>query len=207
MKIKSLLIGFAGVTAMLPAYAGNLYVSGQVGITKTNDADWKDSGFSGEIKFDDAVNYGIAVGTNIMDNVRAEVELSHREADNDEFCADGFGCGDNGLGGELKTTLLLANFYYDFMAGEALRPYVSAGVGAAYHDGELSASDDTVSVSESGDDTVFAYQLGLGISYDISEDISLAFGYRYLSSSDPSFDSLDAEYDANEWNLSVRFNF
>lgn len=207
MKIKALALALAGLATLAPAHADSWYISGQVGVTKTNDADWDDSGYSGEIELDNAVNYGIAVGKILNENIRAELELSYREADLDEFCADGYGCGSNGLGGELKTTLVLANVYYDFMPNDAWHPYISAGIGAAYHDGKITATSGALSASASADDTVFAYQIGTGFSYDISDTTNIMFGYRYLSSSDPELDSFDTEYDAHELNLALRFSF
>ncbi|MBQ0712860.1 MAG: porin family protein [Porticoccus sp.] len=207
MNKKTLFIILASLSVLTTAHAESWYISGQVGHTQTEDADWDDSGFSGEIELDNTVNYGLAVGKRINKNVRAELELSYREADLDKFCADGFGCGSNGLGGELETTLLLANVYYDFMPNETWHPYLSAGVGVARHDGTLSASNGALSVSASGDDNVFAYQLGAGISYDASERVQLVLGYRYLSSSDPEFASFDAQYDAQELNFAVRVSF
>lgn len=89
------------------------------------------------------------------------------------------------------------------MAGEPFRPYVSAGLGVARHDGELSAAG----ISSSDKDTVFAYQVGAGLGYDVTDNVNIFGGYRYLGSSDATLDTLEAEYDAHELRVGVRYAF
>lgn len=177
------------------------YVSGALGITSTNDADFFDSaGNNGDFSIDNDINYAIAVGKRFKENWRGEIELSYRSADIDGATLNGTSL--PATTGDLDTTSLLLNGYYDFRAGKKLRPYLSAGVGLSRHSAESSI---TAGGSES--DVVFAYQLGTGVSYAVKERTNVFGGYRYASSSDADFNGLDAEYDAHEFRVGLAYAF
>jgi opacity protein-like surface antigen len=57
------------------------------------------------------------------------------------------------------------------------------------------------------DDTVFAYQVGVGMSFDISEKTSLDLRYRYLGASDPEYDGMELEYSGHSIICGLRFYF
>ena len=97
--------------------------------------------------------------------------------------------------------------YYDFATDKKISPYLSLGAGFARHNAELNslAGISVTEIDES--DTVFAFQIGAGASYDISEKTALFAGYRYLGSADPDFDTLEAEYDAHELRVGLRYTF
>lgn len=223
MKSKPLLIALAGVALATPAQAetlSNWYVSGAVGLTSTNDADfdWPDlaaipgSPTTGDFELDNTVHFAGALGASLTDHIRTELELSYRKADIDQTNLDGIGDVEaflagagvpTGISGEVKTWGLLANVYYDFMPEQKFSPYVSGGLGAARHSGELTIGN----VTDDASDTVFAYQLGAGASYDIAENTALFGGYRYFGTSDADFDGLEADYDAHELRIGIRYGF
>lgn len=177
------------------------YVSGALGYTFTDDSNFEDSGATGEFAFDNAPSIALALGKRFKENWRGEIELSHREADIDRLTVNGVRSANNV--GDLETTSLLVNGYYDFRAGKKLRPYLSAGVGLARHEGSINSG--ALNVSEN--DTVFAYQLGAGVSYAIKERTSIFGGYRYNGSSDVKFDTLGAKYDAHEIRVGLAYAF
>lgn len=107
------------------------------------------------------------------------------------------------MGGDVTTTAILINGYYDFMPENKFSLYLSGGIGLARHDGELRFGG----VSSSDDDTVFVYQIGAGASYDIARRTVLFGGYHYLGSSDPDFDGTEAEYGAHEVRVGIRYEF
>jgi opacity protein-like surface antigen len=114
---------------------------------------------------------------------RIELEYSHRtnRLDQARF-ADGVAP----AGGNLTADSLLVNFYGVFHDQDrSWSPYVGAGLGAA----RIAASDLTVTGGPLSSDSalVFAYQLGLGIDYALTERLSLDLGYRFFSSSRPRF--------------------
>ena len=90
---------------------------------------------------------------------RLEVEVANQIndlVDNDKY--EGF---------DITVPTLLVNVYKDFYIFDNFLGYVGGGVGAAYH-GNLA-------------DTVLAWQLGAGLGYELTKEITLNVGYRYLA--------------------------
>ncbi|MDO5536574.1 MAG: porin family protein [Desulfovibrionaceae bacterium] len=112
---------------------------------------------------------------NYMIPFRAELEVALRG--NSEAKETGI----NGSS-ELTTnsTTLLLNGYYDFHNSTAFTPYVGAGIGFAFnylgvdikHNGQSDSADDR--------STNFAWQVGAGVAYALTEDMSIDAAYRYL---------------------------
>jgi opacity protein-like surface antigen len=89
---------------------------------------------------------------------RLEVEVANQIndlVDNDKY--EGF---------DITVPTLLVNVYKDFYIFDNFLGYVGGGVGAAYHD--------------TPDGIDFAYQLGTGLGYELTKEITLNVGYRYL---------------------------
>lgn len=191
----------------VPAMAEKIpfYVSLGTGYTSTVDSDWSGSGQSGSIGIKDSENFSGAIGTSFLKNTRTELETSYKKADLNSISLNG--AGSASVSGSVETWAFLVNGYYDFMEGQKLRPYISAGLGAAYHKGDITAVGGLGTPGASGNDTVFAYQAGIGASYTLTPKTDLWVGYRYLGSSDADFSGFKASYGANEFNAGVRFNF
>jgi opacity protein-like surface antigen len=79
--------------------------------------------------------------------------------------------------GSVRTFTLMANAWYDIDMGSNFTPYVGGGVG--YADNEVKHG--LVFNGSSGD---FAWQLGAGVNYKISDGTSIGLGYRYLDAGD-----------------------
>ena len=88
---------------------------------------------------------------------------------------------------------LMANAYYDFNNASEFTPYVMAGVGVtrgtleakvsgyeAGTSGDLKAASETI---KSKNNTSFAYQVGVGVGYEMSKDIFLDVGYKMSGTS------------------------
>jgi opacity protein-like surface antigen len=201
--MKKLLLSLALIMMPVAAYADNLpvYVSVGSGITMTNNSNFNDGNASGSIDIKNSENFSGAVGTSFLKDTRTELEISYRSADLSSAYVNGIGGAQ--VGGSVDTWTYLANVYYDFLDGQPIRPYVSAGIGAATHRGTLTVGG----ISASANDTEFAYQAGLGASYSLTKNVSLWGGYRYLGSSDANFQGLKASYGANEINAGLRYKF
>ncbi|MEJ2169456.1 MAG: outer membrane beta-barrel protein, partial [Desulfobacterales bacterium] len=57
------------------------------------------------------------------------------------------------------------------------------------------------------DDTVFAYQVGIGIGYAVTKKITIDVRYRYLGTEDSEYDTTKAEFASNNVLLGMRINF
>jgi opacity protein-like surface antigen len=95
---------------------------------------------------------------------------------------------------EIDNLTLMLSIYYDFLLGAEQRwmPYVGAGVGAARN--EVEVSDGVVSGDD--DDTDFAWQVGAGIGYQVSNSVDVQIGYRYVD-----FGKADIDFDENAGNF------
>ena len=182
-------------------------------------------GNSNTLNFHSSTNTGydarVAVGVYRAPQVRVEGEIGYRRASLDRLSVDN----DAGLGaaagmaplsgslsasGHVSAISAMLNAYYDYDTGSAWRPYIDAGIGAA----RLSMHNVAASGVPVVDafDTVFAYQLGLGLGYEVTKSLTLAVEYRYFTTLDPTFkdaagNSFNSEFTSHNLALGVRYRF
>jgi len=99
---------------------------------------------------------------------------------------------------KVKATTLFFNGYYDFHATEKIKPYFGAGLGLARLSFDMNWSvsepDDGVDrffINKSESFNNFAYHLGAGVAYNLTENIALDLGYRYTDYGKVSMSSLN----------------
>lgn len=204
-------------------FASDVYFSAHGGATFLNDADQSEDStvFATAIDSDTGFNAGGAVGVAVSD-FRFEVELGYSQnaADSLEVTNDaGLGVA-VGLGslvgltipldGDVRTFSYMVNAYYDFKNKTNFTPFIGFGVGGAtiYYD-DIESSG-VLLVDDN--DTVFAYKVGAGLAYKISESLNLTGDYHYLATTDPEFKDaagakFDSEYESHNFNLGMRFTF
>lgn len=207
---KNLLIIFVFVPVFLfstSVYsAEGLYVSGNLGFAVASDSDLTDSNVPGvtvNTEFDTGLVFGAALGYD-FNRFRVEGEISYQKNDVDKIGAQGVLFDPSG-----DTTALsfLVNGYYDFINRSAFTPYISAGLGFAQIEfNNLDISGVGFSGS-SDDDTVFAYQVGIGIGYSLSEKVTIDVKYRYFGTDDSEYDTTEAEFASNNFLFGIRINF
>jgi opacity protein-like surface antigen len=186
------------------AYAEGLYFSGNIGAALLTDADITEPGFNAELESDTGVALGIAVGYAYSNNIRAEIEFAYQTNDADTL--DAFGVELDATGDTTNYAGLL-NLYYDFVNDSSFIPFITAGIGYAkveLNDFNLSGSG-MPNINE--DDEVFAYQVGAGVGYVVSEKIILDFKYRYFGTDDPEFDVTEVEYASHNFYVGIRASF
>jgi len=207
---KNLLIIFLCVLTFFfsaPVYsAEGFYVSGNLGFAMASDSDLTDStvpGVTVNTEFDTGLTFGAALGYNFS-RFRAEGEISYQKNDVDKISAQGVFL--DATGDAIALSFLI-NGYYDFKNNSAFTPYISAGLGFAQIEfNNLNISG--LGFSGSGDeDTVFAYQIGIGVGYAVTEKVTIDVKYRYFSTEDSEYDTTEAEFDSNNFLFGVRVNF
>ena len=169
---------------------------------------------AGDILLSDELAFGFAIGVKTRFGLRGELELASRAADINgasEVHSGGVPLSaDIALDGDLKTWTLMANVRKAFGEGP-FRPFVGAGVGFARHDGEATlavvAPLGSIAGTDSGDDTVLAFQAMAGIEGDISENLVVFAGFRYLASQDLEIETLTAAYTTTSVEVGVRMQF
>ena len=179
------------------------YVALRLGVCFLDDANLSEEGvpFSIDTEFDTGMVIEGAVGYD-FGMFRAEGEIGYRKNDIDEFSAlGGSASGD----GDFDALSLMANGYLDLENQTAFTPYIGAGIGYA----TVSANDISVGGIDVGDedDSVFAYQLGVGVGYSATESLIVEIAYKYFATSDPDFEDTEAEYDSHNILIGIRYAF
>ncbi|WP_373096299.1 OmpA family protein, partial [Zhongshania sp.] len=149
-----------------------------------------------ETSYDNDTAYGVSIGYKFASPIRIEFEYRQGENDIDKITSGGVSTTSDG---SLEVTSMMGNLWYDFAAGERLRPYIGFGLGVANLD--MGDADDDVSIG----------QLGAGITYFLTPRLALDAGYRYSVAEDATFKSStieqETEYSAQSVQLGLRFNF
>jgi opacity protein-like surface antigen len=131
----------------------------------------------------------------------------------------------------LRAWSLMANAWYDFDLGLPITPYVGGGIGMAMvkvsgslgrtnpggttDEGTVLPRTSSIVRLHERNDTVFAWQLGVGASMPISDTTKLFVDYRYFAADDahlklePGFNggSVDADFNSHSIMAGIRFNF
>ena len=186
-----------------PAYADSWYVAGNVGLTSLSDSATTDTFAGGnvstDIEYDSGIGLSGAIGRS-FGAFRVEGEVSYRNNSSDQatditgslagnlFTA----AGPLAIDADMSSLGFLANAYYDF------KNFDVKSVGGA-------------SVNYDETDTVVAYQVGMGVGYQVTPETSVTASYRYFATSDASFndsvDKVDAEYGTHNFWIGVVHQF
>ncbi len=160
----------------------------------------KDGESTGKNKLNDEVfgasfAYGVKTGP-----IRTELELNwHDDAEEK----------DEGEKIKIENNSVMLNAYYDIDTGTKFTPYVGAGLGMARLKVKHTGDDSDENWSKSSNE--FAWQLGAGVSYAATDNVSVDLGYRYVDNG--SFVIRDEEERnkwrsrSNEFYLGVRYAF
>lgn len=188
------------------------YVGAFIGGNALMDAEGSDDQGSFSLKFNPALQGSAVLGWDLepgnpMGEGRIELEYTRRSNQIDQMK---FSDGSFKGSGDLTTDSLLINGFGVFRDNRPWSPYAGVGIGVA----RIEASDLKVSGNPmgSGSDIVFAYQLGAGIDLSLTDSISLDFGYRFFSSTKPSFTEtngrkFDIDYMSHSAMLGLRVGF
>ena len=186
-KFNSILLAALVVClSAVSAFADGSYFSVHAGIGIPTNVTATDPSASADISRNTGYALDVAYGVGVGNNGRVETELGYNSAKTDKLTI-------SGVSGKYSSTIsdlsVLINGYYDFKQATPylfVTPYVGLGVGFAY----TATSDGSVGnarVTSSSTDTVFAYKVATGISYDMSNNVALDLGYRYLGTSESNF--------------------
>jgi opacity protein-like surface antigen len=176
-------------------------------ITNFNGGDESDSTFGGGI----AVGYDF--GAAGYSPFRTELEFLARGGAEADFGRKTTGINtllppainavetDNRL--SVKAYTVFANAYYDFANNSNFTPYIGGGLGAAYLDTAADidlygiTSPDGWSMGGDGTRWNFAWNVGGGVAYQISETMALDLNYRYTNFGEAEAGSRGAHVQVN----------
>ena len=145
--------------------------AGQYGVYVTPKLIWGQANYSADhYSYNKSkMGGGIAVGYDMWNTyalpIRAELELAGYSKFNPSA---------HGHSMDVSATTLFANAYLDLHNSTAFIPYAQAGLGLAFLKGQF---DDYKSNSASR----FALNVGVGVAYQLTDNIAFDLGYRYAS--------------------------
>jgi opacity protein-like surface antigen len=193
--------------APLAHSANGPYVSGRIGGALANNSDVSAadiSNISAEVQMDTGLGLGMAAGYG-FGRTRLEGEINYQKNDLDSITVNGFGS--IPLSGDVTSLAFLINGYFDFTNDGPVTSFLTAGVGMANVEVDNFNIPGSGLPNASDDDTVLAYQVGGGIGFPLTEQITLDLTYRYFATLDPDFGELAAEYSSHNLYLGLRLAF
>lgn len=156
---------------------------------------------------DNIMGGSLAIGTSFKVNkgtVRTELEYNKNQSNEKTYAMRIAGVSNYFNGKfEIETQSVMLNAYYDFETESKLRPYIGAGLGFAKNKGSLTAAFMTGSI----DNSAFAWQVGAGTGYKLTDNITVDAGYRYVDYGDISGYGVDVETSAHELYIGARYAF
>lgn len=159
------------------------YISGAVGIGFPEKA--KIDG--DKIDLDEGVVLNGAIGYN-FGTARLEGAVGYQKHD----------LSDDDYDDDISLLTVMANAYLDFDTGTEVRPYIMGGAGLAHAD--MSWTSDN--------DDVFAWQVGAGVGFKVSDQTTLDIGYRYLKPNKIDVgDSYEARWAVHNVMVGLRYQF
>ena len=163
--ISAAILGLASAASAQsqPGY----YVSGEGGVSFLPNLQLKTGGTTANEKFDTGYAYGGAVGYDMGNGTRVELDALHQ-------MSNLTGVGGVAANGHLQSTSLMVNGQYDLMQGTQFTPYVGVGVGAQNVGANINGVHDA--------DWKPAYQAEAGLRTNISDKVSLFGEYRFSQS-------------------------
>ena len=208
------------VTAMAEDSTGNkMYVGFNLGMSMPSDSNttFSDAPFklNTTVEADSGLATGIVIGRS-FNNFRLEGELAYQKNDIKSVTLDSIGydginypVGEKitDVDGDISSTALLVNGYYDFKNSSKFTPFVGAGIGFAKVEVSSAISDSEGLLWTSDSDIVAAAQVSLGANYAITEKVSLDLKYRYFVTADPDFELSSPEYSTSNVYTGIRYSF
>ena len=189
------------------AQEGKVYFTGYYGLNIQDGMEFaeKNTGNSGNLNYDKASSFGGALGIKYPSNLRLEAEFSYRVADSETVDFD------NGLGvfpiaGEMETILTMINATYDFDMDIAISPFISGGIGMAWNSVDIDDSSG-LAADAANDDIGLAWQVGTGLRYQMSPDLSLSGGYRFIDTVDLTVGPYEIDYNSHEFRMGLEYAF
>ena len=196
---KCLIVLFVLALVFASSYASaeGTYVKGSYGAFLFSDSTVKVQGVgSAELEFDTRLSLSGAVGSDLGNNTRVELELAYSTADLDRVTGP---VGATGVAGDVNVWSFLLNCYYDIKSNSLITPFIGGGMGIANIEVDSGSSEN---------DTVFAYQLGAGLGYAVNDSMTFEVGYKYIGTSDTEFQdsglTFEAEVDSHNFYVGVK---
>ena len=177
------------------AQAEGFYARVDSGVSMTKKlSDGTSEKFYGGKKAKHGAVYGFGVGYQFNDKFRMDLNLSQRKH---KFSRSGEKIDDDGdltkfvNKQKITSNSIMLNGYYDILKYKKFTPCVTAGIGFAKNKGGGTTRDESIfaagvfaasgSAKYIGKNVTrnFAWNIGIGTNYSVTDNIQLNFGYKY----------------------------
>ena len=207
--MKKLPILCCALVLFLPTAAlgseGATYISGSIGLPSVDLDITSIDGTRVGVEVEGGFLFAAALGRRLGD-VRLEGEVGWQRNDfRKSAVLPESNVGYVATNGDLSMVSLLLSGYYDIDIGASITPFIGAGLGLAnVKVNEFDAPG--VLLLPNDDDTVFAYHVGGGIAWPVSDTMTIDLKYRHFWQ-DPRFGSAELEVRSHDFALGLRVAF
>jgi opacity protein-like surface antigen len=200
--------------------ADGWYLGGAIGANFEDSENFNGDNGSFQAGYSNSAVYGVHAGYALPSGLRPEFAIDLRSNDANSLSSNGNST--STVTGKEEATSYMANVWYDVRLPQRdwrqIHPYLGGGLGFAQvgvhglsqaNLAQFSAVDD--------DQTVLAYQFGMGVGYDITPRWLVSADFRYLATSSADFKytapapalggTVNAGYSAESLMVSVRYQF
>jgi len=195
----------ASASSQRPGY----YTSIQIGIAANSQADLKfTDGTRGTSDIDPGMVVSGAFGYRFFPWLRAEGELGYFDGEFDKSSSS-----------SMDVMTYMANVYLDWQNNSGFTPYVGVGLGLAYLSVDVSESfvdsGTTYTWVSNDSDNAFAWQAGLGVSYEVQNRLMADLGWRYIDTGEIKLNTtllgsavpVKTNFSSNLIRLGMRYEF
>ena len=124
--------------------------------------------------------------------------------------------------GDISALSFMVNLAYEFYTRSPWKPYIGGGIGVAVvsiNDAVIGRTSiagihlpDLAGDFADDEDTVFVWQAGAGIGYEVNPQATISVDYRFFATEDPNFTDhedvdFNSEYESHNVSLSLRYHF
>ena len=138
----------------------------------------------GHVKTGDAWTCDMGIGHWVTQNVRVDATIEYRSAFDVEGVADPDVIDSLSQDTNVQSFVGLFNAYWDIANYNGVTPYIGGGIGFAHNQIDDIFIAESGFVTQGGETTEFAWALMAGLAFDISPDLILDVGYRYIDLGD-----------------------
>ena len=152
-----------------------------------------------QLDSDEGYGFGGALGAQI-DWYRIEAELATQESDLNNFEFRGVGGARSFETADTSIDTLMLNVFVDIPVAGDFSVYAGGGIGGAAV---------TVSARDfDADETVWAWKLAAGVSYNFSDEWGAEFGYEYLATDDVKYNLVTvADISSSNLTFAIKYKF
>lgn len=139
--------------------------------------------------------------------VRVEAEIGYRTTDVNTIKDNNSGVSEM-VNGTTQLMSYMLNGHLTIPGHAPVKPFITGGIGCATANwSSLTIEGTPITINSAGKDTEFAYQAGIGASYDATRNVSFDAAYRYFGTTDFYIGDYKASYASHNIMLGIRYRF